>query len=85
MPDIQIYTSPFCGFCSRAKSLLASKGVDFEEIDVTMNPGKRQEMAARAGANSVPQIFVDGNHIGDCQKIHDLDATGRLGSLLGIG
>lgn len=85
MTKIEIYTSPFCGFCYRAKSLLQSKGVAFEEIDVMMSPGKRKEMTARSGATSVPQIFADGEHIGDCEGIHRLDAEGKLDALLGIG
>ncbi len=82
---IEIYTSPFCPYCHRAKSLLSSKGIDFEEIDVTTIPGKRQEMAARAGgASTVPQIFADGAHIGDCDGIHRLDAKGELDGKLGL-
>ncbi|MEQ8356582.1 MAG: glutaredoxin 3 [Kiloniellaceae bacterium] len=81
---IEIYTSAFCPYCHAAKRLLTDKGVEFEEIDVMMSPGKRQEMTARAGATSVPQIFVDGEHIGDCDGIHALDAKGALDTLLGI-
>lgn len=85
MSKIEIYTSPFCGFCYRAKSLLDQKGVEYEEIDVMMSPGKRQEMTERAGATSVPQVFVDGEHIGDCNGIYALDAAGELDTKLGIG
>ncbi len=84
MAKIEIYTSPFCGFCFRAKSLLDSKGVEYEEINVMMSPGKRKEMMERAGATSVPQIFVDGEHIGDSDGIHRLDAQGELDAKLGI-
>ncbi len=84
MSKVEIYTSPFCGFCYRAKSLLERKGVAFEEIDVMMNPGARKQMAERAGASSVPQVFVDGAHIGDCDGIHALDATGELDAILGV-
>ena len=84
MAKIEIYTSPFCGFCFRAKSLLDEKGVDYEEINVMMSPGKRKEMIERAGATSVPQVFVDGEHIGDCDGIHRLDAQGQLDAKLGI-
>jgi glutaredoxin 3 len=85
MSKIEIYTSPFCGFCYRAKSRLEKKGVDYEEIDVMMNPGARKEMTERAGATSVPQVFVDGKHIGDCEGIHTLDADGKLDAILGVG
>lgn len=84
MSKVEIYTSPFCGFCWRAKSLLSSKGVEFEEHDITLKPGKREEMTKRAGARSVPQIFVDGEHIGDCDGIHMLDARGELDGKLGM-
>ena len=74
---IEIYTTPFCPYCARAKSLLQKKGVPFEEIDVMMAPAKRKEMAERAGgASTVPQIFADGVHIGDCDGIHTLDVRG---------
>ncbi len=84
MKNIEIYTTMFCPFCARAKSLLKSKGVAFEEIDVTIDAPRRQEMTKRAeGAHTVPQIFVDGEHIGDCDFIHRLDASGNLDQILG--
>jgi len=77
--DIEIYTSPFCGFCNAAKKLLGKKGVAFTEIDVMMNRDKRREMSVRAGGRtSVPQIFVDGEHLGDCEDIMEMDADGEL-------
>jgi len=82
---IEIYTSPFCPYCHAAKRLLTAKGVPFEEIDVMMAPARRKEMTARAGATSVPQIFADGVHIGDCDGIHALDARGELDAKLGLG
>ena len=84
MNIIEIYTSPLCVFCHRAKSLLNSKRIDYEEIDVMMQPSNRQEMIKRAGARSVPQIFANGQHIGDCEAIYALDAIGKLDSALGI-
>lgn len=85
MADVEIYTTPFCPFCSRAKSLLSSKGVDFSEIDVMMSASKRKEMSAKAGGRtSVPQIFVDGKHIGDCDGIHAMDKRGELDAALGL-
>ena len=84
MNKIEIYTTPLCIFCSRAKSLLNAKGMDYKEINVSTHPGKRQEMIERANAKSVPQIFANGQHIGDCDRIYALDAIGKLDAALGI-
>lgn len=74
----------FCPFCSRAKKLLKTKGVDYKEIDVTVSADLRREMTQRAGgAHTVPQIFVDGKHIGDCNYLHMLDGNGKLDPILG--
>ena len=84
LAKIDIYTTPFCGFCYRAKALLEGKGVRFTEIDVTVTPGARREMMERAGGNrKVPQIFVDGRHLGGCEELFDLESRGALDSLLG--
>ena len=84
MANIEIYTTPFCPFCSQAKRLLASKGVKFKEIDVMMSASKRRKMSEMAGGStSVPQIFVDGKHIGDCDGIHAMDARGQLDPVIG--
>ncbi len=83
MAEITIYTSIFCGFCWRAKRLLTDKGVDFEEIDVTMNPRARGRMSERAGGlTSVPQIFVGSQHIGGSDELEALESAGRLDPLL---
>ena len=85
MKNIEIYTTMFCPFCSRAKKLLNNKGADYKEIDVTVDGDLREEMTRRAhGAYTVPQIFVDGEHIGDSDMIHMLDAKGTLDHILGI-
>ena len=84
MADIVIYTTGLCPYCSQAKSLLDSKNVEYKEIDVTMNASKRLEMSQMAGSSSVPQIFVDGKHIGDCDGIHMLEQQGALDQNLGI-
>ena len=84
LAEVDIYTTPFCGFCYRAKTLLEGKGVRFTEIDVTVTPGARREMMERAGGNrKVPQIFVDGRHLGGCEELFDLESRGALDSLLG--
>lgn len=80
---VEIYSSMLCPFCYRAKNLLKSKGVAYQEIDVMLSPGKRQEMVQRSsGRTSVPQIFVDGRHIGNCDEIYELDSKGLLTGIL---
>lgn len=86
LASVEIYTSPFCPYCHRAKALLKDKGVGFKEVDVLMAPGKRAEMRERAdGKNTVPQIFIDGQHIGGCDDLQALDQDGRLDALLQAG
>lgn len=85
MSHIEIYTKAFCGYCARARALLESKGVSFEEYDITMGGPRRQEMLDRSsGGNTVPQIFIDGQHIGGSDKLAQLDAAGKLDALLGL-
>lgn len=85
MSEIEIYTSPFCGFCHRAKALLSRKGMAFTEIDVLLEPARRREMAERAGGTyTVPQVFVDGIHVGDCDKLYALERAGKLDTVLGL-
>ena len=85
MVKVEIYTKAFCGYCTRAKRLLQSKGVDFEEFDITMGGPRRAEMLQRAhGRMTVPQIFIDDRHVGGCDELHALDARGGLDSLLEI-
>ena len=83
MPSIEIYTSPLCGFCHSAKRLLTSKDASFSEINVMAQPAKRQEMMSRAnGRHTVPQIFIDGKHIGGCDDLYALERAGKLDPLL---
>jgi glutaredoxin 3 len=85
MARIEIYTTPLCGYCAAAKRLLREKGADFDEIDVSADPALRAAMAARAGGRrTVPQIFIDGRHIGGCDDLHALDDAGGLDPLLGL-
>lgn len=85
MATIEIYTSPLCGYCSRAKALLDKKGVAYTEINVLMNPAARSEMTARAsGRTSVPQIFIDDKAIGGCDDLFELDFDDELDPMLGI-
>jgi glutaredoxin 3 len=82
MAKIEIYTSPFCGYCARAKSLLDSKGAEYEETDVMMDDKKRTEMRARANRTTVPQIFINGQHIGGSDDLAALEQAGKLDALL---
>jgi glutaredoxin 3 len=83
MPNVEIYTSPLCGFCHAAKRLLSDKGIAFTEYDVMRAPEKRQEMLQRAnGRHTVPQIFIGDRHIGGYDDMAALDREGRLDPLL---
>lgn len=85
MAHVEIYTSPFCPYCVRAKRLLDSKGVSYEEVDVYQHPNRRDEMVERAGGRTtVPQVFIDGQSLGGCDDIHALDHQGKLDPLLGL-
>ena len=83
MVDVTIYTRDFCGFCTRAKALLAKKGASFTEIDGTYDQEARAAMMARSGGrNTFPQIFIGTTHIGGCDELYALDAKGGLDALL---
>ncbi len=84
-PNIEIYTWQTCPFCIRAKALLKNKGVEFTEYAIDGDNVARSQMAERTGGKrSVPQIFIDDRYIGGCDDIHELDAQGKLNSLLNI-
>ena len=84
MVKIEIYTKTFCGFCVRALHLLESKGVEFQEYVIDGGGPKREEMIQRAnGRSTVPQIFIDGRHIGGCNDLYALEHDGKLNTLLG--
>ena len=83
MANVEIYTTMMCGFCARAKNLLNKKSVEFDEVDVTFSDAKRQEMMSRSdGRYTVPQIFIDGTHIGGCDDLYALERDGKLDPLL---
>jgi glutaredoxin 3 len=80
---VEIYSSPFCGYCARAKGLLSRKGVDYVDHDVTADTSLRDVMIERAGGRTtVPQIFIGSRHVGGCDDLHALDAAGGLDPLL---
>lgn len=85
MKNVEIYTKAFCGYCARAKALLDSKGVQYEEYDITMGGPKRAEMVERSrGGMTVPQIFIEGAHIGGSDDLAALERVGKLNGLLGL-
>ncbi len=83
MKRVEIYTTPICGYCVRAKKLLAQKGVSYAETNVMVRPAKRAQMMQRAhGRSSVPQIFIGGEHIGGCDELYALERNGKLDAML---
>jgi glutaredoxin 3 len=85
MIEVELYTTPFCPYCTRARALLDRKGVAFTDIDITEEPTRRAEMIRRAGGRtSVPQIFINGEHIGGSDELVALDRAGELDAKLGI-
>ncbi|MDR6164530.1 glutaredoxin 3 [Pseudomonas fluorescens] len=82
MIKVIVYSSDYCPYCSRAKHLLASKGVAFEEIKVDGKPQLRAEMTQKAGRTSVPQIWIGAKHIGGCDDLYALERAGKLDALL---
>jgi glutaredoxin 3 len=83
MAKVEIYTTMFCGYCDRAKRLLKQKGVDYIEIPVDTDADQRERMLARAnGRRTVPQIFIDGVHVGGSDELHALDRAGKLDPML---
>ena len=80
---IEIYTSRYCPYCQSAKRLLAGKAVQFTEIDIAANGERLEEMVSRSGGvSTVPQIFINGRHVGDVRALRELDRTGELDRLL---
>jgi glutaredoxin 3 len=85
MPDIEIYTQPWCPYCERAIHILTAKGVDFREINAPGGSDARRQARERSGGRtSVPQIFIGGNHIGGCDDMVALDRAGKLDTILGL-
>ncbi len=84
-PKVVMYSTGWCPYCTRARELLKNKGVDLEEIDVDARPEARTEMTARTGRRTVPQIFIGSTHVGGCDDLHALEASGRLDTLLKTG
>jgi len=85
MAKVEIYSTIFCPYCARARSLLQRKGVAFSDVDLDENPERRDEMVSRAGGRyTVPQIFIDGEHIGGSDDLFALDRAGQLDAKLEV-
>jgi glutaredoxin 3 len=84
MAQVIIYTTSYCPYCTGAKALLRSKKIKFEEIDVTRDPERREEMERLSQQRTVPQIFIDGRPIGGYDDARRLDTKGELDVLLGV-
>jgi glutaredoxin 3 len=85
MPEIVIYTQPWCPYCERAVYTLTKKGVTFQEINAPNGSAERADAKRRSGKTTVPQIFVDGELIGGCDDMLALDRAGKLDAMLGLG
>jgi glutaredoxin 3 len=86
MARVEIYTKFGCPYCARAKALLGQKGVEYEEYEINSIPGKRDEMLERSnGRHTVPQIFIDGRHVGGSDDLAALEREGRLDPMLAGG
>ncbi|MBV9203279.1 MAG: glutaredoxin 3 [Alphaproteobacteria bacterium] len=84
MAEVELYTTMFCPYCARARALLERKCVDYTEIDIIEEPARRDEMIKRAdGRTSVPQIFINGEHIGGSDELVALERDGELDAKLG--
>ena len=85
MAQVELYTTMWCPFCARARALLERKGVAYTNVDLYEEPNRRAEMVKRAGGRrTVPQIFIDGEHIGGCDDMTALDRAGKLDAKLGL-
>lgn len=82
LPQVTMYTKSWCSWCTRARRLFAGKGVAFTEIDIEKVSGAREEMRARSGRNTVPQIFIGEQHVGGYDDARALDQRGELDPLL---
>jgi len=85
MQPVEIYTTPFCGYCQMAKRLLNGKGIAFAETDVSRDPTRRAAMMQRAGGRrSVPQIFIGQTHVGGFDELYALERAAKLEPMLAV-
>ena len=81
-PDVVIYVTGWCPYCQRARNLLSQKGIQYREVDVDDDPKLREDMIARSGRRTVPQVFIGEKHVGGCDDLFALDARGELDRLI---
>ncbi len=84
-PPITLYTSAVCAYCVAAKNFLKSRGLEWSEVRIDLDPGERQRMVERTGRTSVPQIFIGDTHVGGYDDLVALQRAGKLDPLLGGG
>lgn len=84
MAHVTIYTTSICPYCEMAKQLLARKGAGYDEIDVLGKPALREQMHAKSGRTTVPQIWIGDRHVGGCDDLYELDRAGQLDALLAV-
>ncbi|WP_454785450.1 glutaredoxin 3 [Legionella sp. WA2024007413] len=82
MAEIIMYSTGYCPYCVKARELLNHKGTSFTDLRIDLQPELRQEMIAKSGRHTVPQIFINGQHVGGCDDLYALDAQGTLDQLL---
>jgi glutaredoxin 3 len=82
VPEVVVYTGPFCPYCVQAKMLLKRKGVSFREVDVSKDPAQRAGVMAPSGLRPVPQIWIGEYHVGGCDELYALERAGKLDALL---
>lgn len=80
--NITLYTTPYCPYCVRAKQLLDTKQVSYTDIDVSRDSAKRKDMEKKSGQRTVPQIWINDQHIGGCDDLYTLEYKGKLDELL---
>lgn len=85
-PEIEVYSGDYCPYCTRAKQLLQRKNLQYREIRVDMDPNEREKMIQRAkGRRTIPQIFINGTHVGGCDDLYALESAGKLDELVNKG
>jgi len=82
MANVEVFTQPWCPYCSRVVGLLAKKGVAFHEVDAPHGSAERRDATARSGRSTMPQVFVDGRSLGGCDDVLALDRSGKLDAIL---
>jgi glutaredoxin 3 len=82
MSRVEVFTTPFCGYCTAAKALLRGRGIEFQEIDISRDDALADDIVQRSGQRTVPQIFIDNKPIGGYTELAKLDRSGELAKLV---